>query len=364
MNSRRIGVLTSGGDCSGLNSIIRAAFIRSKILGYELLGIKRGLCGLAMPPYEHIVMDGQLCGDEMLSRAGSVVYSDTNLLSMMRKAGKTTTDARKMVADGYEKLSLSGLICVGGDGSLRLISELCPHDGVVHATMVPKTIDNDVNNTDCSVGFQTSVEVATSAIENVASTARSHDRVMVVEVMGRDAGHIALLAGIAAGADVILVPEFQYDIKAVHAKVRECFSSGKGYCVVVVAESVEADDFKHERSNASGITEYTRTTYRGIGRHISCSLVEAGVDARCVVLGHIQRGGRTSVNDRLLGTMFGVEAVNVLDSGRHGVMLCYIDGMVKALDFATVVKAPNKSLSADDPHVQTAKQLGIYVGEI
>ncbi|MDR0695547.1 MAG: ATP-dependent 6-phosphofructokinase [Holosporales bacterium] len=364
MNARRIGILTSGGDCSGLNSVIRAAFVRGAALGYELLGIKRGLCGLAISPYEHIVMNEQICCDEMLSRAGSIICSDTNLLSTMKRAGKTTADAKEMVAEGYKRLSLSGLICVGGDGSLRIISELCPPHGDVKVVMIPKTIDNDVSNTDFSVGFQTSVEVATAAIENAASTARSHSRVMVVEVMGRDAGYIALFAGLAAGADVILVPEFKYNLDTVHDKVKQCLSSCKEYCIIVVAESVEAEDFKHERSRTSGFTEYIKTTYRGIGRHIAHSLSETGIDSRCIVLGHVQRGGRTSVNDRLLGTMFGVEAVNAIDSGRYGTMLSLVNGRVKTLDFATVVKAPNKSLTKDDPHVQAAKFLDIYVGEL
>jgi 6-phosphofructokinase 1 len=182
--------------------------------------------------------------------------------------------------------------------------------------------------------------------------------------MGRDAGFIAMYAGIASGADVILVPEFKYDMAKVKDKVKNCLFSRKGYSLIVVAESVEEKNFSHDKEIVSVIIEYPYVIYRGIGQHISDLLKEDDIDARAVALGHIQRGGITSVNDRLLGTMFGIEAVKLIDSNDCGKLLCYVGNRVVSRDIKDVVKSANKRLSSDDPYVKVAKCIGVYVGEV
>ena len=360
----RIGILTSGGDCSGLNSVIRAAYIRSKNMGYELIGFKRGLRGIASEIPEYLVFNDENCNESMLTTAGSIIYSDTKWMSSTIESGKTKEDIKNMIYQGYANLGLEGLICIGGDGSLNLIGELLVGNENLNIIAVPKTIDNDVNNTDFSVGFQTSLEVVVEAIENIRSTAKSHERAMVVEVMGRDAGFIAMYAGIAAGADVILVPEFKYDIEKMKDKVKQCFSNGKNHCIIVVAESVEASDFKHVEENVDGIMKYSHLTYKGIGQHLVNKIKETGIESRSVTLGHVQRGGKTCINDRLLGTIFGIEAVNSIAKHDCGKLLCFSEGKLKKIDISEALKNVNKSLTESDEYVVAAKDLGVYIGEI
>lgn len=361
---KRIGILTIGGDCSGLNTVIRGAFIRARNLGYELLGLKRGIRALANDPIDFVELTDEICSEEMLTNSGSVILSDTKWMSSAIESGKTIEDIKNMIHDGYEKLGLEGLVCVGGDGSLRLINELLIKNENLNIAFIPKTIDNDVNYTDYSVGFQTALEVAVTAIENVRSTAKSHERAMIVEVMGRDAGFIAMYAGIASGADIILVPEFKYDIEKVKNKVRDCFSNGKNHCIIVVAESVEDKDFKHNIENVDGIMSFSHLAYRGIGQHLVNKIKETGIESRCVTLGHIQRGGKTCINDRLLGTLFGIEAINLLDKKISGKLLLFSENKLKTMNISDAIKNVNKVLDLDNEYVRAAKDLGVYIGEI
>jgi 6-phosphofructokinase 1 len=366
MEPKRVGILTSGGDCSGLNSVIRAAYLRCRELGFELVGIKRGLCGLSKEDPDYVMLDGDTCDcNLMLQNSGSIIYSDTKWVSWSIKSGMPLADLRKLVRSGYRKLALDGLLCVGGDGSLHLINELMVDDPSLKLVAIPKTIDNDVCNTDFSVGFQTAVEVAVRAMEDIMSCAKSHERAMVVEVMGRGAGYIALYSGLAAGADVIIVPEFKFDISKVREKARKCFEvNQKGYCLIVVAESVEVGDFRHEKTDVDGVVKYTRLSYMGIGHYLAGVLNEDGVEARSVTLGHIQRGGRTSVNDRLLGTMFGTEAVNLIANDDCGKMLNHVMNTIRAVEIKKATETPNRTLSEDNEYARIAKQLGVYIGEI
>lgn len=362
--AKKIGILTTGGDCSGLNSVIRAAYLRSKNLGYSTLGIKRGFKGFTTETPDYVELNDDICNESMLKNSGSIIFSDTKWMSSEIKNGKTIDDIKKMIHKGYQKLNLEGVICIGGDGSLSLVNELLNHNEELKIVFVPKTIDNDVNHTDYAVGFQTSVEVAVNAIENVRSTAKSHERAMIIEVMGRDAGFIAMYAGVASGADVILVPEFKYDIEKVKNKVKECFSNGKNHCIIVVAESVEADDFKHAENEVNGMVKYTHLTYKGIGKHLVEKIKETGIDSRSVTLGHIQRGGETCINDRLLGSLFGVEAVNLIANGQSGKFLVFSENRLKILNIKDSIGSINRSLSRNDEYVKVAKDLGVYIGEI
>ena len=363
--TKRIGILTTGGDCSGLNSVIRAAYLRAKECECSLFGIKRGFRGLSIETQDCIELTDAMCDEDLLIKSGSILLSDTKWMSSEVKNGRTVESVRKSIVDGYKKLKLDGLICVGGDGSLKLLNELTTNNEDMKVVFVPKTIDNDVNYTDYSVGFQTSVEVAVKAIENIRSTAKSHERTIVIEVMGRDAGFIALYAGIASGADVILVPEFDYDIEKVKAKIKQNFAdNGKHYCIIVVAESVETDDFKHPERNVDGIVKYTHISYSGIGNHLSSVMKQSGLDCRSVKLGHIQRGGETCMSDRLLGSILGANAVNLILNGTFGKMLVFCKNDVNIIDIHDAVSHVNRSLTKDDKYVVLAKSLGVYIGEI
>jgi len=364
MSLKRIGILTSGGDCSGLNSVIRAAYQRANILGYELFGIRRGLRGLDSPSPDYIKLNDDICNESLLTTSGSVLYSDTKWVKSTIGSGKTIADVKKTIADGYKSLELKGLVYVGGDGSLSLMNELLMDNSDLNVVAVPKTIDNDVGSTDFSVGFKTAVEVATESIENIRSTAKSHERAMVIEVMGRDAGFIAMYAGIASGADVILVPEFGYTLEKVKAKVRQCYESGKNHCIIIVAEAVEAADLKHNEEFVDGVSKYTKIKYNGIGSHIAEELKKAGFDSRSVTLGHTQRGGKTSIDDRIIGTAFGVEAVNLIDSSNCGRLLCYYNGEITSVPIKNIAKNINKKLIKTDVCVTIANSLGVYIGEM
>lgn len=364
--SKRIGILTTGGDCSGLNSVIRGAGLRAMALGYTLLGIRRGFRGLStagLSKPDYFELDASICDETMLLKSGSILLSDTKWMSAEIQKGRTVEDVKQSIIDGYRQLKLDGLICVGGDGSLKLLNELTSNNDELRVIFVPKTIDNDVNYTDYAVGFQTSVKVAVEAIENIRSTAKSHERTMIVEVMGRDAGFIALYAGLASGADVILVPEFGYNLEKIKDKIRQNFQKGKNHCIVVVAESVEAEDFKHSEREVDGFVKYTHISYKGIGHYLSQKIKEAGFECRSVTLGHIQRGGETCISDRLLGTLLGVEAINLISNGNFGKFLAFSENKLRIMDIREVVKNVNATLKIDDKYVNVARDLGVYVGE-
>jgi 6-phosphofructokinase 1 len=338
MLQKKIGILTSGGDCSGLNSIIRAAFLRSKILGYSLIGIKRGAAGIIERPMNVLELTDTICEDSLLTKAGSILLSNSK--TIVSKEGKKYNDEEctHLIVEGYMKLGLEGIIYIGGDGSLRIINKLLPSNTNVNMVIIPKTIDNDVYNTDISIGFVTAIEVVTEAINNIRTTAYSHERVFIIEVMGRDTGFIAMYSGIAAGADIILVPEFEFNTNKLLEQVGRCYSSGKNYCIIVVAEAVGANN-------------------------IASLLIAKKVEVRTVILGHVQRGGTTSVLDKIIGSAFGAKAVDLIDSKKTGVMLSYTKGKIITIPLSELSKISKKRLANDDKYVQTAKSIGVYIGE-
>lgn len=357
--TKKIGILTSGGDCSGLNSIIRAAFIRSEILGYELIGIRRGHKGLIERPMDYFTIESQMCGEVLLNQAGSILLANTKPSFKSNGLKYSNEESAQLAIEGYKSLGLNGLIYIGGDGSLKIMNNILFHNKDINIVAIPKTIDNDVPSTDIAIGFTTAVEVVSRAIENIRSTAMSHERVMVVEVMGRDAGFIAMHAGLATGADVVLVPEFKYDSQNLIKRI-----SKKNHSIIIVAEAVEAPDFQHHHVEVDQENKLSRTIYRGIGEHISFMLKENGFDSRAVTLGHTQRGGQTAVLDRIVASGFGVEAVDIIDSGKGGVMLTYVNNQIKTVSIEKVSESVNKKLSKDDICVRIAQKLGVYIGEI
>lgn len=344
---KKIGILTSGGDCSGLNSIIRAAFLRTKELGFELIGIRYGVKGLADRPYDIVKITDQMCCTGLLTMAGSILKSNTKSLEKsLNISSRDTINSR--ILDAYNELGLEGVIWVGGDGSLGIINEQFKKFDGFNFVAIPKTIDNDVSITDYSVGFFSAIEVATEAIENISTTARSHDRVMVIETMGRYAGFIALYAGIASGADIILTQEFPYSKENLVSKVKSVYNE-KGYCIIVASEAVPHP------------LEGFQYTGQSIAQFIQN---KTHIDSRNTILGHIQRGGKTSVIDRLLASSFAVEAVNLIRDKKFCRVVCLEGGKVtsKPLEFGT--NSISKNLSNQPEFISVAKNLGIYVGEI
>ena len=323
----RIGLLTGGGDCPGLNAAIRAVVTRATgTHGVQVIGVLDGWDGLMegmMRPLDRDAVRG------LLQRGGTV-------LGTSRRDPYVHGDGAASLRPTLEREGIDALIVVGGDGTLRTADRLSAEG--IPIIGVPKSIDNDIAGTDTTIGFDTAVQIATEAIDRITTTAESHDRVMVVEVMGRTQGWIATHAGIAAGADAILVPEAPYDLAEVAALVRSRAARGRRYSVVVVAEGVtppsgarvdaQLDAFGFERLG-------------GVGTLVAAELEAlTGFEARVTVLGHVQRGGVPSARDRVLATRFGIHAADVAAKGRSGRMVALRGDTVKDVPLADCVATP------------------------
>lgn len=354
----RLGLLTSGGDCAGLNSVIRAV-VRRAVLGYgfEVWGILESTHGLAARPVKatHLVPDGA----RGLLRAGGTILGTTNKGNPFAyESNGAKIDRSGDIVEGYRSLGLDALIGVGGDGSLAILNRLAAI-GDWNFVGIPKTIDNDLGETESSIGFHSAVAVATEALDRLDVTAASHSRVMVLEVMGRDAGHIALSAGIAGGAHVILIPEIAYDIDKIAAFLNARRNRGLNHSLVIVAESV--------KSPIGTIETYTdahgQSRYGGIGAEIAKAIAEkTGAETRVTVLGHVQRGGSPVPMDRVLGTAFGVAAVDLCAAGTFGRMVAWKHR--KVVDVAIDdVTAQYRAVDQDDALLIAARGVGICFGD-
>lgn len=357
--SKTIGILTSGGDCAGLNAAIDAAAISAGRKGWKAVGIMNGTAGLLgdEPDYIELPKDG--IGEIMIRQGGTMLGTTNkgNPFSYPMEDG-SLKDRTGEIIENAKKLNLDSVIGIGGDGSLEIVSAIADK-GAFNLVWIPKTIDNDVGETELAIGFDTAVMKATQALDDLQSTAASHDRVMILEVMGRDAGHIALEAGIAGGADVILVPEIKYDIKHVIAKVRALKEAGMNYARIIVSEAVQTMD--GERAMVDHGDGQKR--YGGIGDYIKKLLEEElEADVRVQVLGHTQRGGSPTWNDRLLAKMFGVHAVELIDQGKYRRMVALQNGKIADVSVEDAVKY-NRTVDKDSTLVQTARGLDISLGD-
>jgi len=304
-----IGVLTAGGDCPGLNAVIRGVTVRAiKQHNAEVVGIRNGWEGL---------MDGDTVSLDRDAVRGILVRGGT-ILGSSRMDPYVHGDGYASCAKTVEQNGIDSLIVIGGDGTLRSALQLTKEG--LPIVGVPKTIDNDINGTDTTFGFSTAVQVATDAIDRLVSTAESHNRVMVVEVMGRTKGWIATYAGIAGGADAILVPEFPYELDDIAEIIRRRHRHGQRYTIVVVGEGVEpppGTDGPAVRKDAFGFERLGGVSYQ-----VAQALEDmTGFETRVSVLGHIQRGGKPSAFDRVLATRFGVAAADLAAAGETGVMV-------------------------------------------
>jgi 6-phosphofructokinase 1 len=357
---RTIGVLTSGGDCSGLNAVIRAVVHRAMHgYGWRVLGILDGTLGLLERPLRFEELTLKLFTGNILRLGGTILGTHTRGDPFdFPLPGGGTEDRSNSFISGYRELGLDGLIGIGGDGSLKILDRLA-RQGEFDFIGIPKTIDNDVPLTEFAVGFSTAVDAAVEALDRLQPTAASHDRVMVLEVMGRDAGHIALYAGIGGGADVILIPEIPYSIDLIAEKIHSLRSEGRQHALVVCAEA--ARELSGERVLQDGTGGTAR--YGGIGHVLGACIAEAtGAETRVTVLGHVQRGGVPDAHDRITASAFGVRAVDLLASGQSGKMVAWQHRQVVDVPLAEV-NMRERRVGLDDTLVQTARGLGICLGD-
>ncbi len=308
---RRIGVLTGGGDCPGLNPVIRAVTRRSLLAGMNVLGIRNGWKGLVQAETMPLTLE---------SVSGILPKGGTILGTSRTNPYKRPEDHAQLLAN-LKAFQLDALIAIGGEDTLGVATKLAGEG--VKVIGVPKTIDNDLSMTDYTFGFDTAVNIATEAIDRLHTTAESHHRIMVVEVMGRHAGWIATCAGIAGGADVILIPEEPIDLDAVCELIKHRHARGKDFSIIVVAEGGQfKDGTAGVGPQAKKVDEFGHVRLGGIG-HLLGELIEqrTGYETRVTVLGHLQRGGSPTAFDRILATRFGVKAVELALAGRFGTMV-------------------------------------------
>ena len=321
---QKIGILTGGADCPGLNSVIRAVVHKAAAEGFVVTGIKNGWNGLI--ENDTRILDLRLTSG-ILDRGGTI-------LGTSRIIPPLAKDQKTKLMDNFRRSGIDAVIAVGGEDTLKIGLELY-REFKFPIVGVPKSIDNALSGTDYAFGFDTAVNVATECIDRLHTTAESHHRIIVIEVMGRFTGWIALQAGVAGGADIILVPEFPVDIEEICESLRERHKRGKTFSIIVVSEGVEiqgaSDDDSHEKQKA-------RHRVGKIGEKIADLIEEkTGYETRVSVLGHIQRGGTPTAYDRVLGTRFGVKAVELVKEGQFGKMVSLHQNLIDSIDLKEAV---------------------------
>jgi len=358
---KRIAILTGGGDAPGLNAVIRAA-VKTAInqYGCEVIGVRDGYDGFidekGLVPLELKDVRG------ILPRGGTILGTANRgnpyARKVMRDGKEVTIDVSDEIVKKIKQLELDALLVLGGDGTLHIAHEL--YQKGVPIIGVPKTIDNDIGGTDITFGFDTALTIATEAIDRLHTTAESHHRVMVLELMGRDAGFIALHSGVAGGADVILIPEIPFKFESVVAKIRRRVENGTLFSILAVSEGAKL---------AGGAAVYSRQgdevyvpRLGGIGQVVGEYIEKQGFETRVTVLGHLQRGGTPTAFDRWLATRYGSAAVRVAVEGRFDRMVALRSGNVLDIPLGEAIAVP-KHVDVDGDAVITARNLGISFGD-
>ncbi len=352
---KRIGIFTAGGDCSGLNAIINSVVKIANGREIEVYGIYNGTDGLFYPNLNYKKLEiKDLQNNYSCMRTGGTILRSKN-----RDGGATviSEESRKAFKKGVETLGLDSLIVVGGDGTALIVSELTKGSDI-NVVCIPKTIDNDTPITDYSVGFDTARNITMDAMDRLQTTAFSHDRIMIMEVMGRDAGHLALHTAIAGEACVCLIPEIPYKLENVFAKLNEVKKSGIGYALMVVAEGCKTSNGENLVVDKCGVACYT-----GFANYISKKLEENGFLNRTTILGHIQRGGTPTAYDRIEAAEFAFHAIECLLEGKNERIVVLKNGKITDVDLHEAVKSGNRLVNKDDFLIKTAKSLGIYIGD-
>ncbi|MBC8283800.1 MAG: ATP-dependent 6-phosphofructokinase [Nitrospinae bacterium] len=363
MGIKRVGILTGGGDCSGLNAVIRAV-TRSAIIehGAEVVGIEDGFEGLIFNRHRMIsIADTK----EILSLGGTILGTTNKghpfeYREFDKEGNVTQKDYSKQTIENFKNLKLDCLFVVGGDGTLQLAHRF--YELGLPLIGIPKTIDNDLVGTDYTFGYQTAVQVACDALDRLHTTGESHQRVMILEVMGRDAGWIALEAGLAGRAHTILIPEIPYKMEKVLEKIRLRIEGGSPFSIIVVAEGAKEIGKEAITSELASTRLQGVQQLGGVGYHVAREIGEQiDLEVRCTVLGHTQRGGTPLAFDRVLGTRLGTEAVQAAAEGKFGNMV--------ALQAREIVLVPLKTLAGivrqipvDSQLIRTAESIGVCLG--
>lgn len=358
---KRIGVLTGGGDCPGLNAVIRAVTkTANNECGMEVVGFFDGYEGLVQNRYENLD-DEDVSG--ILTRGGTILgtsnRADPFRYPVLEGEEYVYIDRSSQCVRNFEALGLNALIAIGGDGTMAASAGLMEKG--IPIVGVPKTIDNDLDGTDVTFGFDTALQTATDAIDRIHTTAQSHHRVMIIEVMGRYAGWLALGSGLAGGGDIILIPEFPYEIDAVcdHIKLRN--SRGKKFSIIVVGEGAKP---------VGGQMTVSRTVQNspdairlgGVSNRIAAQIEGLiHVESRVTILGHLLRGGSPTARDRMLATGFGVEAVRMVDRGEVGRMVAMRDGKMSSVSIVEIA-GKTRLVTPDHEWVRAARSIGLSLG--
>jgi 6-phosphofructokinase 1 len=362
---KRLLIVTGGGDCPGLNAVIRAIVHRaSQENDWEVLGSIQAFNGVLWEPTEVVILDNK--------RVSGIHFQGGTIIETTNKGGPfswpvkdtegnwTTVDRSDEMIRKLQAMNIDAVINIGGDGSQRISQKL--FEKGLPIIGVPKTIDNDLSSTDSTFGFQTAVQIATEAVDKLVTTAASHNRVFILEVMGRDAGWIALNAAVAGGAEVCLIPEIPYDIQKVKASLEKRFTYDRGFAVMVVSEGAfpQGGDVVSEKSDEAG---YENRILGGIAQKLIADLKAAGFehDMRETVLGHLQRGGVPIAYDRVLAAQFGVKAFEMAMEGDFGKMVSYQFPEFVAVPLKEAIAKPNL-IEANNALVTTARGLGICLG--
>ncbi len=359
---RRIGILTGGGDCPGLNAVIRGV-VRAAILEHqwEVLGIQDGFDGLLRPDAHRMLYSHDVRGIQ--ARGGTILGTSNRgnpLHYPVHENGKTVfKDVSGEIVRNIERLGVDCLVTVGGDGTMKITQAL--FEKGVKVVGVPKTIDNDLDATDVTFGFNSAVNTATDALDKLHTTAESHHRILILEVMGRDCGWIALEAGIAGGADVILIPEIPFDLNEICDHIGRRKQTGSRFSIVVAAEGAfpaGGDKIYEKPPGPDGVPGRLGGIAKWVADRISlCTSLET----RVAVLGHLQRGGMPTTFDRILATRFGVQAVNLIAAGKFGHMVCLRGRRIESAPITAAIHGI-KRVDPEGQLVRTAEALGIELG--
>jgi 6-phosphofructokinase 1 len=339
----KIGILNGGGDCAGLNAVTRAVVRKSEQLGYEVIGIKHGWAGLLDISTKPLSWNDV---SEIIKVGGTILHT-TRTNPFSRKEGDRT------VLENVKKIGLDAVIVVGGEDTLSVAAKLAQEG--LRVVAVPKTIDNDIVSTDVTFGFDTAVNVTVDAIDRIQTTGESHDRIMVVEVMGRHAGWIAAYAGVASGANLVLVPEVPFDPQEVADFLRKRHESGATASIVVVGEGCSLKG--SPPGDSTKVDEFGHARLGGIGETLAKEIEKrTGIETRAVVLGHVVRGGAPSAYDRILATRLGVAAVQAVKDGEFGVMVCLRNNILTRVPLSEIL---GKMKGVDGETITLAKDFSI-----
>lgn len=358
--SKKIGVITSGGDCPGLNAVIRAIAKSATSRGWTTIGFIGGFEGLLDGEFRELDYKSI---DGLLFRGGTILGTSNKGRFAVKSGHGVVGQLDPAVVSGskeqFEKLGLDALIVLGGDGSLTIADQL--NSAGIPIVGVPKTIDNDLNETAVTFGFDSAVDCATDALDRLHTTAESHNRIMVLEVMGRYAGWIAAHAGVAGGGDVILIPEIPFSYEAIVKKIEQREQLGKKFTIIVVAEG--AVEKGGQYITKASLESNREARLGGIGEVVAHEVAQrSGKDTRCVVLGHLQRGGAPTTSDRLICSIFGAKAVDFVEKGLFGYMVSYYPPEIRAAKISDAV-GTLKRIGEEDAILSTIRSLGISLGE-